>query len=147
MARELPELLLEHRMRDISRDRHDDVLGTIVLAEEAQKISAPHTPNAVLSTKDLATKQGLAFPIVHDDGLKISQAFGLAFTLPDDLKAVYQSFGIDLPKNTGHALWELPMPARFVIDHTGIIRTADVDPDYAVRPEAEATLAALRSIA
>ena len=105
------------------------------------------SPERAEVSKDLATKQGLTFPIVHDEGLKISRAFGLAFTVPDDLKAVYQSFGIDLPKNTGHALWELPMPARFVIDRTGIVRKADVDPDYTVRPEAEATLAALRSIA
>ncbi len=105
------------------------------------------SPERVEVSQDLATKQGLAFPIVCDEGLKIATAFGLAFALPDDLKAVYQSFGIDLPKNTGHAAWELPMPARFVIDAKGIIRAADVDPDYTVRPEAEATLAALRSIA
>ena len=105
------------------------------------------SPERVEISKDLATKQGLAFPIVHDEGLRIATAFGLAFALPDDLKAVYQSFGIDLPKNTGHAACELPMPARFVIDRTGIIRSADVDPDYTIRPEAEATLAALRSIA
>ena len=36
-----------------------------------------------------------------------ARSFGLAFTLPDDLKALYQSFGIDLPKNTGRDAWEL----------------------------------------
>jgi peroxiredoxin len=69
------------------------------------------------------------------------------FTLPDDLKGVYQGFGLDLPRNTGHPAWELPMPARFVIDRRGIIRAADVDPDYTVRPEPEATLAIVRSLA
>ena len=98
-------------------------------------------------SKDLAVKQGLTFPIVFDDGLAIAKAFGLAFAVPDDLKAVYQGFGIDLPKNTGRDAWELPMPARFVVDRGGIIRAADVDPDYTVRPEPEATLAALRVIA
>ena len=98
-------------------------------------------------SKGLADKQKLDFPIVRDTGLGIARAFGLVFTLPDDLKATYQSFGIDLPKNTGHAAWELPVPSRFVIDRHGIVRGVDADPDYTVRPEAEATLAVLRGIA
>ncbi len=102
-------------------------------------------------TRDLsdqmATKQSLTFPIVTDMGLGIARSFGLVFTLPDDLKGLYQSFGIDLPKNTGHPEWELPMPARFVVDRSGVIRSAEVDPDYTTRPEPSATLAILRSIA
>ena len=98
-------------------------------------------------SNQMATKQSLTFPIVADTGLAIARSFGLVFTLPDDLKGLYQSFGIDLPKNTGHPEWELPMPARFVVDRTGIIRSAEVDPDYTTRPEPSATLAILRSIA
>ena len=101
--------------------------------------------NAV--SKGMADKQKLGFPIVQDTGLGIARAFGLAFTLPDDLKAVYQGFGIDLPKNTGYANWELPVPSRFVVDKVGIVRGADADPDYTVRPEASITLSLLRSIA
>ena len=84
---------------------------------------------------------------MRDTGLAVARSFGLVFTLPDDLKAVYQGFGIDLPKNTGHAGWELPVPSRFVIDAKGIVRGVDADPDYTVRPEPQATLAFLRSIA
>ncbi|MFM9943321.1 MAG: hypothetical protein ACKVP7_27970 [Hyphomicrobiaceae bacterium] len=54
--------------------------------------------------------------------------------------AVYQSFGID-------GNWELPVPSRFVVDKAGIVRGADADPNYSVRPEASATPALLRSIA
>lgn len=91
----------------------------------------------------MADKQGLTFPIVMDKDLAIASAFGLAFALPDDLKAVYQSHGIDLPKHTDYAAWELPVPARFVIDKAGIVRFVQADPDYTVRPEPETTLAAL----
>lgn len=97
-------------------------------------------------SKGLATKQGLGYPIVYDKGLAIARSFGLAFLLPDDLKATYQSFGIDLPKTTGHPVWELPMPARFVVDRGGLVRAADVDPDYTVRPEPEETLKVLRTL-
>ena len=98
-------------------------------------------------SNDLATKQKLGFPIVRDEELKISRAYGLAFQLPDDLRDVYSGFGINIPKNTEREAWELPMPARFVIDKEGIIRAADVDPDYTKRPEVDATMAVLRSLA
>jgi peroxiredoxin len=98
-------------------------------------------------SKQMATKEGLTFPIVQDTGLAIARSFGLVFALPDDLKDLYQSFGNDLPKNTGHPVWELPMPARYVVDRSGIIRSAEVDPDYTVRPEPADTLAVLRSLA
>ncbi len=94
----------------------------------------------------MADKHKLAYPIIADRGLAIARAFGLVFTLPDDLKVVYQGFGIDLPKNTGHPAWELPVPARFVVDRHGIVRSVDADPDYTVRPEATDTLAKLRSM-
>lgn len=90
--------------------------------------------------------QGLTFPIVQDTGLAIARAFGLVFTLPDDLKALYQTFGIDLPKNTGRDAWELPMPARYVIGRTGLVRSSEVDPDYTVRPEPADTLAIVRGL-
>ena len=98
-------------------------------------------------SNDLATKQKLGFPIVRDEELKIAQAFGLAFKLPDDVREIYSSFGINIPKNTGRDAWELPMPARFVIDKDGVIRAADVDPDYTKRPEPEATMAVVRDVA
>ena len=96
-------------------------------------------------TGALAAKHGLAFPIVRDEGLAIARAFGLVFTLPDDLTAIYQGFGIDLPRDTGRSDWSLPMPARFVISGGGRVLAADVDPDYTVRSDPEATLQVLRS--
>ena len=105
------------------------------------------SPETTGVSKDLADKQKLTYPIVADRGLAIARAFGLVFELPDDLKAVYRSFGVDLPKNTGHDVWELAVPSRFVIDRHGIVRVVDADPDYTVRPEPTATLVALEGIA
>jgi peroxiredoxin len=98
-------------------------------------------------SKGLAEKLKLTFPLVRDAGLAIARSFGLVFTLPDDLRAIYQGFGIDLPKFTGHAAWELPMPARLVVDRAGVVRSVEADPDYTVRPEPEATLAVVRAVA
>lgn len=98
-------------------------------------------------SKGMADKQGLTLPIVRDTGLSIARSFGLVFTLPDDLKATYQGFGIDLPRFTGVGAWELPVPSRFVVDKAGVLRAVDADPDYTVRPEPSATLAVVRAIA
>jgi peroxiredoxin len=88
------------------------------------------SPELPTFTADLAAKQNLTFPILNDHGLAISKSFGLVFTLPDDLKNVYLSaFKNDLEKRNGDPSWQLPIPARFVIDRTGIVRYAEADPD------------------
>jgi len=102
------------------------------------------SPELAPATAELASKQKLSFPILYDADNKIAEAFGLAFTLPEDLKTVYLGFGLDLPKRNGDPSWRLPMPARFVIDRSGIVRSVDCDPDYTRRPEPETTVAALR---
>ena len=38
------------------------------------------------------------------------------------------------------------MPARFVIDRRGIIRSVDADPDYTRRPEPARTVETLRQL-
>jgi len=94
----------------------------------------------------MAARQKLTFPILWDEKSAVAQAFGLAFTLPDDLKAVYLGFGNDLAIRNGDPSWQLPVPARFVIDAAGIVRSVEADPDYTHRPEPESTLEALRKV-
>lgn len=95
----------------------------------------------------MAARLKLTFPIVWDEKSTVAEAFGLAFTLPEDLKAVYLGFGNDLALRNGDPSWRLPVPSRFVIDRTGIVRLVQADPDYTVRPEPESTLEALRKVA
>jgi peroxiredoxin len=71
----------------------------------------------------------------------------LRFTLPDDLKAVYLGFGIDLPVRNGEPSWTLPMPARFVVDRGGIVQAVDADPDYEHRPEPQKTVDDVKALA
>ena len=105
------------------------------------------SPELPKFSAELAARHKLAFPILHDHGCQIAQAFGLAFTLPGDLKDLYlNSFKNDLAIRNGDPSWQLPMPARFVIDRNGIVRAADVDPDYTVRPEPELTVAVLKAL-
>ena len=96
---------------------------------------------------DLTTKQKLDFPLLHDAGNAYAERLGIAMTLPDDLVAVYQSFGLDLPKFHGDGKWRLPVPSRWVVDARGILRHVFDDPDYTTRPEPDDTVAELRKIA
>ena len=89
----------------------------------------------------------LSFELLRDFGNVVAEAYGLVFTLPDDLRAIYTKFGIDLARGNGDGTWRLPVPARFVIDRTGIIRSANADPDYTRRPEPADTVAALKALA
>ena len=104
------------------------------------------SPQLPQHNRELVRSRALGFPIVTDRGNPVATQFGLTFTLPDYLRALYATFPLDLAKYNGDALWTLPMPARFVVDRAGIIRSAESDPDYTTRPEPEDTLAALRAL-
>ena len=98
------------------------------------------TPQLPEHSLKLAERHHITFDILSDPGNAYAAELGLRFALPEDLRAVYQSFGIDLPKHNGEPSWTLPMPGRLVVDRTGIVRAADVDPDYTRRPEPQKTL-------
>jgi peroxiredoxin len=104
------------------------------------------SPELPERTADMAAKQKFTFPILWDERSTVAEAFGLAFTLPDDLKQVYLGFGNDLAVRNGDPSWRLPVPSRFVVDASGIVRFVQADPDYTYRPEAETTLEALRKV-
>lgn len=95
---------------------------------------------------EIRAKQHLAFPVLADPGNAYARRLGLVFAFPDDLREVYRGFNLVLPDYNGDGSWELPLPTRLVVDAEGTIRAIDADPDYTVRPEPEATLAALRAL-
>jgi peroxiredoxin len=98
------------------------------------------TPQLAEASRSLIEKQRITFDLLSDPGNDYATKLGLRFKLPDDLKAVYLSFGNDLAMRNGEGSWTLPMPGRFVIDRGGIVRAADVDPDYQFRPEPQKTV-------
>ena len=87
-----------------------------------------------------------SFEMLRDFGNRVAESYGLVFTLPDDLRAIYTKFGIDLGQGNGDGTWRLPVPARFVIDRQGIVRAVDADPDYTRRPEPADTLKILGTL-
>src|SRR4029077_9124494 len=74
------------------------------------------SPQLAEASRSLIEKQRISFDLLSDPGNAYAVKLGLRFTLPDDLKGVYLSFGNDLAVRNGESSWTLPMPGRFVID-------------------------------
>ena len=104
------------------------------------------TPELERYTRALHKKLNLTFDILTDLHLKTAEEFRLVFTLPDYLRDLYKSFGSTLDRFNDEAEYRLPMPARYIIDKQGIIRAAEVNADYTIRPEPAETLRQLRTL-
>ena len=104
------------------------------------------TPQLPEHNQALMDKHALNFHLLSDPGNEYAAALGLRFEVPNDVKEIYSTFGIDLPKYNGDESWTLPVPARLVIDSGGIIRATDIDVDYTRRPEPEKTVADVNAL-
>ena len=104
------------------------------------------TPELERYTRAVHRKANLTFDILTDLHLETAEKFGLVFELPDYLRDLYRSFGTTLDRFHDEPGYRLPMPARYVIGRDGIIRAADVNADYPVRPEPSETVRVLRTL-
>jgi peroxiredoxin len=102
------------------------------------------TPELERYTRALHKKLSLSFDILSDIHLQIAEQFRLVFILPDYLRDLYRSFGSTLDRFNDEAEYRLPLPARYLIDKAGIIRAADVNADYTIRPEPSETIRQLK---
>ena len=93
------------------------------------------SPQLEKYSKQVAKKNHLTFSVLSDKENRVAADFGLVFSLPDDLRKLYQKFGIDFNRFYGNDSASLPMPGRFISDDQGKIIHKDVHPDYTKRPE------------
>jgi peroxiredoxin len=112
--------------------------------QEASASLVAISPQIAANSRKSMRTNGLQFPILSDRHNDVADAFGLRFALPDDLIELYKNLRNDLPTFNDDPSWTLPMPARYVIGQDGVIRYAEVNPDYTQRPEPEAMLDAIR---
>ncbi len=104
---------------------------------------SPQTPENCECT---AEDNDLTYELLSDRGNKVASAFGIVYRLQDEIQAVYKEMGLELPEYNGDDSFELPVPATYVVDKTGTIRVAFVDPDYTKRMDPTEILAALRKL-
>jgi peroxiredoxin len=78
----------------------------------------------------LADKQKLTFPVLTDHENLIGRKYGLVYQMNSEVKAIALNFGNDISKRNGSDKWEVPVPGTFVIDTKGVVRFAQVDPNF-----------------
>jgi peroxiredoxin len=111
-----------------------DRLGASVVAISPQKVER------------LAAYTGVPFALASDPGSKVARAYGLAFSLPEELRPIYQRLGHPLPAVNAASDWVLPLPATYVVARDGRIALSFVDADYRRRMEPSEILAALSGL-
>ncbi|WP_417327579.1 peroxiredoxin-like family protein [Halarcobacter sp.] len=109
------------------------------LAKLNAKIIAisPQTPDSSLSTKE---KNELAFEVLSDKENKVAKEYGLVFSLAEELRPIYKSFGIDIEGSNKEDSYELPMPATYIINKNQEIIYSFIDEDYTKRSEPQTIL-------
>ena len=103
----------------------------------------PELPDASLST---AEKNALKYQVLSDVDATYANELNLVFSLPEELRPIYLSFGIDIEKHNGPGQYGLPLAATYVLDQSGKITSAFVDADYTKRQEPSEVVAALKNI-
>jgi peroxiredoxin len=113
-------------------------------AEGATHVAiSPQTPHY---SQALAEKLALTFALLSDRGNGVARAFGLAYTIAEALRRAHLQLGADLPAFSGADAWELPMTGTFLVDRSGIVRLAFVDPDFTRRLDPSVILARLHDL-
>jgi peroxiredoxin len=100
----------------------------------------PETGENINKTID---KTHASFSIIQDKDYQIMKEYGVNYTVADATNSLLKNNGIDLEKNNGSKDHVLPVPATYVIDHSGKIIYVHFDKDYTKRASVSSILAAL----
>ncbi|AZG74840.1 peroxiredoxin-like family protein [Shewanella livingstonensis] len=103
----------------------------------------PELADASLSTTE---KNELQFEVLTDTNAQYAKDLGLVFTLPEELRPVYLSFGIAVEEHNGANQFDLPLAATFVVAQDGTIASAFVEVDYTLRQEPSEVIKVLKSL-
>lgn len=88
----------------------------------------------------------IGYIVLSDSKIEATRAFGIAFSMPDDLvKKYYEEYGIDLEAASGETHHVLPAPSTYIIGTDGKITFQYTNPDYHVRLHPDVLLAAARA--
>lgn len=79
-----------------------------------------------------------------DHGL--ATALGLSFAITPALHQSYHAHGLELADIYGDSGRILPIPATFVIDRDAVVRFAFVEPDFRIRADPAAVVAAIEAL-
>ncbi|MGO4546252.1 peroxiredoxin-like family protein [Paenibacillus sp. 2TAB23] len=96
---------------------------------------SPQSPDATLSQTE---KDELRFHVLSDRNGLVATKYRILYDVPDYIQDVFQqNIGLNLAEYNATNRWILPVPSTFMIDESGSVRSAYVNPDFMNRFEPE----------
>lgn len=103
-------------------------------------------PDTARFTGEYVTANELPFPVLSDVDLGYSLSLGLIFWVGAEIRRLYEEAGVELEKYQGNQGYFLPMAAKFIVGHDGLVKARQVNIEFRERMEPEEILAALRDL-
>lgn len=116
------------------------------IVRERGGLVAAISPQTVRQSDFTQGQHDIPFPLLNDDGCKVSEQFGLVYSVPPYHQQHYRNVLVNLPFVNGDQSWKLILPATYVIAMDGTILFAEAHADFRVRPEPEEVLRKLPNI-
>jgi peroxiredoxin len=110
------------------------------IVRERKALFVAISPQTIRQSDFTRDQHSIPFPILFDEGCRVGEQFGLAYTIPPFHQQHYRSVLVNLPFVNGDQSWRLILPATYVIDRDGTVLFAEAHADYRVRPEPEEVL-------
>jgi peroxiredoxin len=110
------------------------------IVRERKALLVAISPQTIRQSDFMQGQHSIPFPLLFDEGCKVGEQFGLAYTIPPFHQQHYRSVLVNLPFVNGDQSWKLILPATYVIDRDGTVRFAEAHADFRVRPEPEDVL-------
>lgn len=101
------------------------------------------SPELYEFSEKFIVENNINFDLLTDLSNKAADKFGLVFELSAEYREIYKQFNISLNKLNGENNWTLPVPATFIIEKNGIIRSTYVNADYTQRMEPDDILSVM----
>lgn len=105
---------------------------------------SPQSPDNTLSHQE---KAGLQFEVLSDTHGLVAAFYNILYDVPPYIQELMTNlFKMNLAEYNATDRWILPIPSTFMIDESGMIRYAHVNPDFMKRLEPEDILDELRKL-
>ena len=105
---------------------------------------SPQTPDNTLSQQE---KEQLSFHVLSDTNGLVASKYNILYDVPSYIQEVMQNnYDLNLAAYNGTNSAILPIPSTFMIDESGTIRSAYVNPDFMQRMDPQDILNELRKL-
>jgi peroxiredoxin len=104
------------------------------------------SPQVADRLSPIVDRHALEITVASCAGSDLLDHWGVGFSPSDSDRETSLQAGHDMGQVLGTGSWELPYPTALIIDRDGIVRFADIHPDWMVRTESAVLLAELDQV-